>query len=63
MISIQNLKDKCIELHNAGGLDAVDRYLDEHYRLIPWEMCYDCDAITPRDPNNLTCFFKEEMHE
>jgi hypothetical protein len=60
---MQNLKDKCIELHNAGGMGAVDRYLDEHHRLIPWESCFECDAITPRDPQTLKCFFEEEFHD
>lgn len=60
---LENLKNKCIEIHNAGGIDAVDRYLDENHRLIPWEMCYDCDEITPRHPMTLKCFFTEENHE
>jgi NAD-dependent dihydropyrimidine dehydrogenase PreA subunit len=60
---MKNLKDKCIEIHNAGGMDAVDRYLDEHHRLIPWESCFECDSITPRDPQTLKCFFEEELHE
>lgn len=59
---MQSLKDKVIELRNANGMDAVDRYLDEHHRLIPWESCYDCEIITPRDPRTLRCFFEEE-HE
>lgn len=59
---MQSLKANIIELRNAGGMDAVDRYLDEHYRLIPWESCYECEAITPRDPRTLKCFFEEE-HE
>lgn len=63
MDSMQNLKNKCIEIYNAGGLESVDWYLDQHHRLIPWEMCYDCDEITPRDPLTLKCFFETENHE
>ena len=60
---MQSLKDKCIKLHNAEGIEAVDHYLDTHHRLIPWEMCYDCDKVTPRDPFSLKCFFTKEIHE
>jgi hypothetical protein len=61
---MQNLKNKAIELRNAGGMEAVDHYFDQHHKLVPWEYCYDCDAITPRDPltPKLPCLFEEE-HE
>jgi hypothetical protein len=61
--SIQEIKNKCIEVHNAGGIKAVDTYLDQHYKFIPWESCYECDEITPRDPYTLKCFFVEECHD
>lgn len=60
---MENLKNKIIELHNAGGMPAVDHYLDQKYRLIPWEKCFECDTITPRDPRTLKCFFEEEHYE
>jgi hypothetical protein len=61
---IQPLIDKAIELRNAGGMDAVDRWFDTYQKMIPWEYCYDCDCITPRDPLSvkLKCLFEEE-HE
>jgi len=37
---MENLKNKVIEMHNAGGMQAVDKYLDQNYRLIPWDSCF-----------------------
>jgi len=62
-IALDDLKDKLVELRNAGGMDAVDVYLDMYYRLIPWEQCYECDCITPRNPLTLKCFFEGDYHE
>lgn len=60
---MDDLKIKVIEVRNAGGMEAVDRYLDANYKVIPWEMCMDCDCITPRDLRNFECMFKEEYHD
>ena len=62
-ITMDDLKDKLVEVLNAGGMESVDVYLDKHYKLIPWEQCYECDCITPRNPLTLKCFFEEECHE
>jgi hypothetical protein len=60
---MENLKNKIIEIHNAGGMPAVDAYLDQKYRLIPWEQCFECATVTPRDPRTFKCFFEEEHYE
>ena len=62
-LTMDDLKDKLVEVRNAGGMEAVDHYLDANYRLIPWEQCYECDCITPRNPLTLRCFFEEEYHD
>lgn len=59
---MQMLKTQVKELYNNKGLSAVDYYLDKNYKLIPWEQCYECQKITPRDPRTLKCFFEED-HE
>jgi hypothetical protein len=59
---MQELKDKVKFIHDTDGISAVDVYLDMHHKLIPWEQCYECEKITPRDPRTLKCFFEED-HE
>ena len=59
---MQMLKAGVKVLYSESGLNAVDKYLDQHYKLIPWEQCFECEKITPRDPRTLKCFFEED-HE
>ena len=61
--TFDTLKDKLVEVRNAGGMEAVDSYLDKNYKLIPWEQCYECDCITPRNPLTLKCFFEGDYHD
>ena len=56
------LKSQVKDMYGKHGLKAVDEYLDQNYKLIPWEQCYECGKITPRDPRTLKCFFEED-HE
>lgn len=56
------LQETVVRIKQLAGMDGVDRFLDLHKPAVPWEMCMDCEVITPRDPNTLACLFKEE-HE
>jgi hypothetical protein len=62
---VTELKDVAIELRNAGGMEAVDKYFDKKHKMVPWEYCYECDCVTPRDLYGMTlkCLFEEEHEE
>jgi hypothetical protein len=47
---------------DLGGMEAVDNYLDLQEPTVPWEFCYDCEEIMPRNPETLKCVFLED-HE